>query len=243
MNVLVTNDDGFQSEGIVSLAEVLVGKGYNVTVLAPDGNRSAFAHSLTIHKSVRFSEEKSYAGAKVYSLSGTPADCVKFAVHHFENIKFDLVCSGINHGNNLGSDVQYSGTVSAGLEANFFGIPSIAFSNVGRKKFFFEENKKDIAEILRDLIGAASDKYTLNVNMPNGKSKGVKIAPLGRQLYSDGYVMTDDGGFKLVGEPIECLQSEEYDVPLSSLGYVTVTPVKFDRTDYQAVEKLRGIFG
>ena len=161
---------------------------------------------------------------------------------HSCSVKFDLVCSGINHGNNLGSDVQYSGTVSAGLEANFFGIPSIAFSNVGRKEFFFEENKKDISDLFPTLLEMASAEYTLNVNLPNGKSKGAKIAPLGRQLYSDGYEKTQDGGFRLVGEPVEFSQPEEYDVPLSSLGFITVTPVKFDRTDYTAIEKLKGYF-
>ena len=130
MRILVTNDDGIQSEGVKTLAELLSKKGHKVTVVAPDGNRSAFSHSLSIYKTLTFLRQNISENFEAYSLSGTPADCVKFAVHYFENKPFDFVCSGINGGNNLGSDTCYSGTVAAGLEANFFGIKSIAFSLV-----------------------------------------------------------------------------------------------------------------
>ena len=144
MRILVTNDDGIASEGLKTLASVLVKKGHNVIVVAPDGNRSAFSHSLSIHKNLVFTPLGNKNGYDEYTLDGTPADCVKFACHYFEKTPFDLVCSGINLGNNLGSDTCYSGTVSAGLEANFFGIKSIAFSNVAHHDQDFAANARVI---------------------------------------------------------------------------------------------------
>ena len=152
MNILVANDDGFESEGIKALAEVLSSENHKVIVVAPDGNRSAFSHSLTISRSLTF--KKVYISDKFesYSVDGTPADCVKFALHYFDKEKFDMVCSGINMGNNLGSDIQYSGTVAAAMEANFFGLKSIAFSNTGRKDFNFAINAQIIKRIFNKLV-------------------------------------------------------------------------------------------
>lgn len=235
MNILVANDDGFESEGIKALAEVLSSENHKVIVVAPDGNRSAFSHSLTISRSLTF--KKVYISDKFesYSVDGTPADCVKFALHYFDKEKFDMVCSGINMGNNLGSDIQYSGTVAAAMEANFFGLKSIAFSNTGRKDFNFAINAQIIKRIFNKLVSIASDKYTLNVNLPNYEPKGIKFAPIGIQKYSDSYVKKDDGTYMLVGEPTEVKQDENCDVELSRHGYVTITPVLYDRTDYKAM--------
>ena len=101
MRILVANDDGIESEGIKTLAKVL-SKRHKVTIVAPDGNRSAFSHSLTISKNLTFKEVKVSDDFDAYTVSGTPADCVKFALHYFTDEKFDMVCSGINMGNNLG---------------------------------------------------------------------------------------------------------------------------------------------
>ena len=141
MRILVTNDDGISAEGLKALADVLSEK-HEIFVLAPDGNRSGFSHSLTIHRDVCLKEEKISDRYPAYSLSGTPADCVKFAFHNFAEKPFELVCSGINHGLNLGSDTTYSGTVAAGLEGNYFGVPSVAFSNVASGDYLFAENRK-----------------------------------------------------------------------------------------------------
>ena len=146
MRILVANDDGIESEGIKTLAKVL-SKRHKVTIVAPDGNRSAFSHSLTISKNLIFKEVKVSDDFDAYTVSGTPADCVKFALHYFTDEKFDMVCSGINMGNNLGSDIMYSGTVAAAVEANFLGLKSIAFSNTGRKDFDFSANAAVIEKI------------------------------------------------------------------------------------------------
>lgn len=240
MNVLVVNDDGIFSEGIKALADFL-SKQHKVLVVAPDGNRSAFSHSLSIFKDIFLKEEKISDNYKAYSLSGTPADCVKFALHEFSDYNFDLVCSGINKGHNLGSDTVYSGTISAGLEGNFFGLKSIAFSNVAHSECKFNENIKTLEKTFDKLIAIASNKYTLNVNFPNGKEKGVKIAPLGVQLYTDNYQKVREGVYQLVGEPTDFLSSNECDVAYSRRGYVTITPISYDRTDKKMIETYKDI--
>lgn len=240
MRILVANDDGIESEGIKTLAKVL-SEHHKVTVVAPDGNRSAFSHSLTISKNLTFKKVESEFGFEAYSVSGTPADCIKFALHYFSDEKFDMVCSGVNMGNNLGSDIMYSGTVAAAVEANFLGLKSIAFSNTGRSDFDFKSNEKVIAEIFDRLAEIASVKYALNVNMPNYDPIGVRFAPIGIQKYSDSYVKNEDGTYRLIGEPTEIEQNRYCDVELSRRGYVTVTPVLYDRTDYDAMKRFKDI--
>lgn len=238
MNVLVVNDDGIFSEGIKALADFL-SKEHNVLVLAPDGNRSAFSHSLSIYKDIILKEEKISDNYKAFSLSGTPADCVKFALHEFKEYNFDMVCTGINKGHNLGSDTVYSGTISAGLEGNFFGLKSIAFSNVAHSDCDFSQNVKTISKIFEQLVKLTSTEYTLNVNLPNCEEKGVKIAPLGIQLYTDNYQKVREGVYQLVGEPTSYLSSDCCDVAYSRQGYVTVTPILYDKTDYKMIEKFK----
>lgn len=240
MKLLVTNDDGIFSEGLIALANVLAAK-HEVTVVAPDGNRSAFSHSLTVSRSLTFAEEFISDQFKSYSISGTPADCVKFALHYFGENSFDMVCSGINKGNNLGSDVQYSGTVAAAIEANFFNLRSIAFSNVAQKDFDFNVNAEVIDRIFDTLVSVTSPKYALNVNLPNREPKGVRRARMGIQKYSDRYEKGVDGTYRLVGEPVEVDQDADCDVSLSRRGFVTVTPVLYDRTDYAALNKISEI--
>lgn len=240
MRILVTNDDGVFSEGIKVLAETLAEK-HEVTVVAPDGNRSAFSHSLTISRSLTFKQADISDKFRSFDIDGTPADCVKFALHYFGENAFDLVCSGINKGNNLGSDIQYSGTVAAAIEANFFGLKSIAFSNVARADFDFAANAAALREIFDDLYKKSSDKYALNVNLPNFAPKGVKAAHIGVQKYSDKYVKNADGTYKLEGEPTAFDDDETSDVYLSRQGFVTVTPVLYDRTDYEAMSKFGDI--
>ncbi len=238
MNVLITNDDGLTSEGLKVLADFL-SKRHRVIVLAPDGNRSGCSHSLSFYKDLKFNKAFLSENYESYTLSGSPADCVKFAVHNFKDIKFDMVCTGINHGNNLGSDTNYSGTVSAGLEANFFGIPAIAFSNVGFFDLDFKSNLEFLENYFDKLFESACKDYALNVNMPNGKAKGIKVVPLGINLYSDGYEKSDEGFFRLVGEPLKPCGKNETDVLMSSKGYATVTPILYDRTDYASINKIK----
>lgn len=238
MNVLVVNDDGILSEGINALADFLSEK-HTVVVVAPDGNRSAFSHSLSIFKDIFVKEVKISDKYKTFALSGTPADCVKFAVHYFSDIKFDMVCSGINKGHNLGSDTVYSGTISACLEGNFFGLKGIAFSNYAHKECDFSQNIAVLRRIFDSLCEISSSDYTLNVNLPNGKETGVKIAPLGIHLYSDAYVQMENGAYQLVGESVDDVKDENSDVWYAKKGYVTVTPILYNRTAFTAVNNFK----
>lgn len=241
MNILVCNDDGINSEGLIVLAKCL-SKEHNVLVVAPDGNRSAFSHSLTIGKPISVREVEIDDAFKSYAISGTPADCVKFAHHMFSDFKFDLVCSGVNKGNNLGTDVNYSGTVSAGLEANCLGLPAIAFSSTA-----LTDNKFDVCGVIAmKIVDKLKDFLTIdctyNVNIPNvelDEIKGVKLAKLGIQIYTDFYEPCGENSYKLVGDPIVHDKNDaSCDVELNRENYVTVTPIKFDRTDYRMLEKL-----
>ncbi len=238
MNVLVVNDDGILSEGIKALADFL-SEEHSVTVVAPNGNRSAFSHSLSIFRDVIVKELKITDKYRTFAISGTPADCTKFALHYFKDAKFDLICSGINMGHNLGSDTVYSGTISACLEGNFFGVRGIAFSNFAHSNCDFNANITTLRSIFDKLLSLSSAEYTLNVNFPNGKEKGVKIAPLGIHLYSDAYVKTAEDTYQLVGESIDTPNDDYSDVAYAKRGFVTVTPIAYNRTAYSVLEKFK----
>lgn len=242
MNILVCNDDGVFSEGIITLANLLKEK-YCVTVFAPSGNRSGYSRSVSFHKDIEVKSVNVISGVECFTVSGTPADCVKFALTAL-NKKFDLVVAGINQGPNLGSDIFYSGTVNACFEANVENLPAIAFSNVGFKDFKFDENAKIISQIFDKLVEISDGKYTLNVNFPNVDAsmvKGVEFCTAGICKYTDGYVKTGENTYKLIGEPIPPSEKDfGTDVYYSSLNYVTITPVTHSVTDEIALKKLKG---
>ena len=127
MNILISNDDGIKSRGIIELAKRLSDK-HNVLVVAPDGNRSASSHSLTITNSIKVKQNFEFKGCTAYQISGSPADCVKVAKLMFKDFNADIVVAGINKGHNIGSDILYSGTVAIACEASFFGNIAFAFS-------------------------------------------------------------------------------------------------------------------
>lgn len=242
MNILVCNDDGIFSEGLKTLASILKNK-HNVTVFAPSGNRSGYSRSVSFHKNIEVLPAYEIDGVKSFTVSGTPADCVKFALTtKFSD--FDLVVAGINQGPNLGSDIYYSGTVNACFEANVENIPAIAFSNVGFRDYKFQENAKIIEEIFDKLVLLSSGAYTLNVNLPNVNAcdvKGVQFCRAGVCKYSDGYVKTSDNTYKLIGEPIPPSENDfDTDVYYSAKNYVTVTPVTHRVTDESVLKKLKG---
>lgn len=241
MDILICNDDGIFSEGILTLATILKDK-HNVTVYAPTGNRSGFSRSMSFHKDVEIKKIDAINGVPCYSVSGTPSDCVKFAVTMHET-KFDLVISGINSGPNLGSDIFYSGTVNACFEASVEGIPSIAFSNVALKDYKFDETCKIIDKIIDKLLLITSKDYVLNVNIPNvslEEIQGVKLCSAGKCKYSDGYVKTAENVYKLIGEPIPPTEADfGTDVYYSAKNYVTVTPLCPNVTDYNALKDIK----
>lgn len=200
MNILLTNDDGFDSEGIRTLYEVLK-KNHNVYILAPSGNRSAFSHKISMSEELEILQ----IADKIYSCSGSPADCSFIAVRtEIFPVNFDCVISGINHGPNLGTDTVYSGTCAAARESSLLGIPGLAVSLEffnGKIEYFLpvaEFIEKNLVKLL-DLIKNSSVKSFVNINaLSISKYKGAKISKfLSIREYDDKVnVAKIEGGFK-----------------------------------------------
>lgn len=238
MRILLCNDDGIESEGIREFARVLA-KENTVLVVAPDGNRSGYSHSMSFYKdlSVRRAD---FDGIEAYALTGTPADCVKFA-DRMLNFLPDVVIGGINVGSNLGSDTLYSGTVSVALEANCIGYKGIAFSYVDFGASDFKLVAPIAKDVLMRLVPHLSTDVIWNVNIPKDLEliKGIRIARLGKHIYEDYYEPMGEDTYQLRGEPLKHKYNEgdDCDVDLIRDGYITVTPILYDRTDYVRFNK------
>src|SRR3990170_2377140 len=188
LRILVTNDDGIHSKGIIVLAKALREVG-DVYVVAPDRERSAIAHSLTLHRPLRVEKIKK----NFYAVDGTPADCVHIGVNAILPGRPHLVVSGINKGGNLADDITYSGTVSAAFEGTLLGIPSFAVSLVSRSHFRFDAAARFAARVARYIVRKGLPKNTLlNINVPNLDEKEIKsykITQQGRWIHDGGGVI------------------------------------------------------
>lgn len=244
MKILITNDDGINAIGINVLAKTFC-RDNAVIMVAPQSERSACSHSLSIHHDISYRKQEGYS-FPAYAISGTPADCVKLGVLHLLKQKPDLVLSGINNGSNLGSDIMYSGTVSAAFEAAYLGIPAIAvsLSKWNCEPCEYERAAAFLLEALPRLRSAKLPAHTvLNVNYPAFvPCKGVKFTKVGLNLYDDVFVESENGGsVRLQGAPIEHTKNEaDCDVEWCRKGYVTISPVQIDRNDYTTLETLKG---
>ncbi len=236
--ILVTNDDGIFSEGIKLLAEALAEVG-EVTVVAPDREQSAMGHALTLTRPLRMQkvEERRYA------VDGTPTDCVNLGVLSiFKDNPPDFVASGINFGLNLGDDVTYSGTVSAGFEGTLLGIPSVAFSQEVAEGFSFQRAAAFARELFRILV-ADREKLPrdllLNVNVPAGQIRGISLTRLGRRVYKQSVIeKLDPRGRKyywIHGVP-QWEKATGTDYEAVSAGRISVTPLHLDLTYYPGLE-------
>ena len=242
MNILVCNDDGIFSEGLLALANILKKKGHNVIIFAPEGNRSGFSRSVSFFKEIPIKKVE-IEGFLAYSVNGTPADCCKLGLELFKDV--DLVVSGINKGSNLGSDIFYSGTVNACFEASFKKVKSIAFSNVKFKDYKFDENAKFIDKYFEKLYEMSSPSFVLNVNIPNltlNEIKGVKVCKTGHVRYNDTYVQPSKDVYMLVGEPIPP-ESDDFDSDIywSHNNYATVSPVSHYIFDSKFLNVLKDV--
>lgn len=247
MRILVSNDDGIQAPGIQALAEALATE-HDVTVVAPDRERSATGHSLTLHRPLRADQVPGPAGVRAaWAVSGTPSDCVKLALGALLVAPPDLVCSGINRGPNLGTDVLYSGTVSAALEGVINGVPSLAFSLAS----FSDQGYERAAEFARQLLRQLHErrlppKCLLNVNLPALQGDGyagVRVTKLGVRKYQDSFEhRTDPRGrtlFWLAGEASEEGEAPDTDVMAVRENCVSITPIHYDMTDYALLGTVR----
>jgi 5'-nucleotidase len=239
--ILVSNDDGIAAPALRRLREELSPLG-RVVVVAPDRDQSATSHSLTLHRPFRIHRHDE----DVYSVDGTPTDCVVTAYYGLLDARPDLVVSGINHGPNMGEDVFYSGTVAAALEGTLQGTPAIAASLVTRELNDFAEPARFVARLARQVLERGLPRrQLLNVNLPfrpAAEIRGVRITRLGSRVYRDTLVRkVDPRGrdyYWIGGQDAEWQTGAGTDFDAVSNGYVSVTPLRLDLTDNDALATL-----
>jgi 5'-nucleotidase len=255
MRVLLTNDDGIEADGLQALRSALRAiDRIELAVIAPDGNRSAMARSITTRRPVWVQEVEFGDGTVGYATDGTPVDCVRLAnLGLVEGFEADLVVSGINHGSNLGDDITYSGTVAAALEAIVLGLPGIAVSQQSSLReldfrvgsaFEFETAAAFTARLVATLeTNPLPDGTLLNVNVPCPPAAGVEVARLGKRLYRDELTLVeeDEDGrrqYRIYGDA--SFEQDEIGTDLAAIaqGKIAVTPVHFDLTDREGLSAL-----
>ena len=254
-NILISNDDGIFALGVRTLANTIAQAGHQVTVVCPDRERSATGHGLTLHQPLRAKQVDSIFDPEVtaWSCSGTPADCVKFAFSAVMEERPDVVYSGINHGPNLGTDVLYSGTVSAAMEGVLEGIPSVAFSLASFSAFEFQPAADFAVKLLPQLENYPKPPL-LSVNIPpvsTPEIAGVLVTRQGLRRYIEKFERRLDPRGKsyywLEGEIVEDIeQPRDINLPPHILTdvqairdrYITITPLQYNLTDATIVKHL-----
>jgi 5'-nucleotidase len=241
--ILLTNDDGVDAPGIKALAAGLSGIG-ELTVVAPDREQSASGHSLTLQHPLRIRKQ----APGWYSVDGTPTDCVFLGVNHLlRQQRPDLVISGINRGGNLGDDITYSGTVAAAFEATLLGIPAIAISLEFKDDFHFDTAAQVAHEVVTRIIQNGLPPDTLlNVNVPDlpwSELAGFRVTRQGKRCYSDVvHEHRDPRGrryYWIGGEVLKGNELEGTDAAKVHAGFVSITPIHLDLTNYRALEPLQ----
>ena len=238
--ILLTNDDGIEAPALKILESAVKNLG-QVYIVAPNQNRSASSHSFTLREPIKICQLKK----NWYSVEGTPTDCVLIAHHGLFKKTINLVISGINDGPNMGDDVLYSGTVAAAIEGTILGIPSIAISY--RK----DGNNTDIAKKLitklaEELLKNGLPKKTLlNINIPEGKIKGIKITRMGKRIYKDMAIKNSHPGgevsYMIDGE-LSWEIEDESDFEAVENNYISITPLHLDMTNYREIASFRKKF-
>lgn len=240
MRILISNDDGIFAEGINTLATALEAFG-EVTVVAPDRNRSGASNSLTLETPLRIREE----GTRRISVEGTPTDCVHFALNEWLDYRPDLVVAGINHGANLGDDVLYSGTVAAATEGHFLGVPAIAVSLVGSRYF------ATAAHVVKDIVAKLAEQplpanKILNINVPDVPLSQLgewQVTRLGARHRAEKMVRETDPRGKPIywlGPPGACQDAGPgTDFYAIEHQQVSITPLQVDLTAHDALEGMQ----
>lgn len=243
MKILISNDDGVHAPGLYHLAEAL-GKVADITVVAPDRNRSGVSNSLTLENPLRVITTSN----GFFSVNGTPTDCVHIAVTGLLKEMPDMVVSGINEGSNLSDDVLYSGTVAAATEGRFLGLPSIAISLAGPRCEHYD-TAAQVAKILVKRLAETPLTYDtiLNVNVPDlpfSELRGIQVTRLGTRHIAEPTIKAmDPRGRKIywIGQPgPEQDAGPGTDFYAVNSGYVSVTPLQLDLTHYKVLDELSG---
>ena len=246
MRILLVNDDGIHAGGIRTLAARLA-QNHDVTVVAPESEKSATSHAITIYRPLRAKKTQlaGLEGTACYVVDGLPVDCTKIGISHLMQGKTDLVVSGINHGPNMGSDILYSGTVAAALDAVIMGYRALAVSISA----YTPAHLDSAAEIAARLIGSGlfdepdDVLYNLNVpDLPQEQIKGIVSAPQARTVYDDAVELRDDPrGNKYIwmtGTLREQSCAGKSDAAFLREGYATLTPLKYDLTAHDRLDAL-----
>ncbi|ACV62241.1 stationary-phase survival protein SurE [Desulfofarcimen acetoxidans DSM 771] len=249
MRLLLSNDDGINAKGIKTLAERL-SKTAEVFVVAPDRERSSTGHGITVYRPLMVTEMHLCKDVVAWSISGTPADCVKLGIDELLPARPDLIISGINNGSNLSTDVLYSGTVSAAIEGVINGIPAIAVSLANNDCL-----EPDLVEDFSCAVGFTENMVSnfistgmypgvmLNINVPAGKPSGVKVTQLGLRRYVNCFEKrTNPRGkvyYWLAGEPID-VETGLLDIDSKAVkdNFISITPIHFNLTHFDEIENL-----
>ncbi|MBV9195601.1 MAG: 5'/3'-nucleotidase SurE [Solirubrobacterales bacterium] len=256
MRVLLTNDDGIEAAGLQALRQALNAlPEIELVVIAPDGNRSAMARSITTRRPLWVQEVDFGDGTVGYATDGTPVDCVRLArLGLVEGFEAELVVSGINHGANLGDDITYSGTVAAALEAIVLGLPGIAVSQqsnaleldfVSGEGYDFTSAASFTARLVAELESVPLPAGTLlNINVPGTEPDGVEVARLGKRVYRDELSLVDEGAggrrlYRIYGDASYEADECGTDVTAVAEGRIAVTPIHFDLTDRGGLSALQ----
>ena len=246
LNIMVVNDDGITSRGLRELVNTLRTKA-NIYVSAPDGEHSGASQSITITEPIRV-YDFDYEGAEAaYAVTGTPTECVKAGLQFYKErgVKMDMVYSGINIGSNFGKDTLYSGTIGAAMEAALSNVRAVAVSVDSHSATHFETACEAALAVVDKSMNELTPDTILNINAPDlppEEVKGIRYTALGNRFYIDKFipVESEDGdSYMLDGAPLDLNDIEEkYDVTATWDNYVSITPLQFDYTAYDMIEKV-----
>jgi 5'-nucleotidase len=243
MHILVSNDDGILASGLEYLAEACRSVA-QVTVVAPDREQSGTSHSLTMHRPIRARRRPDGA----FQVDGTPTDCVLLALGDLLDDKPDFVFSGVNHGPNMGEDVLYSGTVAAAMEGVTLGVPGVAISLAGSDPEILTTYREVLAKLVQQITSVRDFPAStiLNINLPDrpaGNVKGVKVTSLGSRYFSESLTrMKDPWGRDMHwigGGTITWTGGEDSDHRAVAEGFISLTPLHMDLTNYSLIETVR----
>lgn len=244
MKILLVNDDGYSCQGIIKLATAL-SKEHEVLVVAPNKCNSGMSHAMTFGKTIYLKKREGFP-YECYSVTGTPADCVKLGMEISASNPPDVVISGINTDLNIGTDVVYSGTANAALEAVLEDVPSIALSVKHEVDEDYDDVIEDFLASFEYVLSLVSTEYALNINYPNkAQKKGEYVlTKLGKRKFTDVYIVGAEEDAKgiphsLVGTPLPVSNDDDCDVVWYEKGYTTITPLTMDRTNFNALKALK----
>ena len=242
VKILVTNDDGVHAPGILALATAMSELG-QVQVVAPATNQSAGGHKKTLFQDIEYEKTKLENGIEALSVFGSPADCIALAAMGLSDFPVNVVVSGINRGENMSQDITYSGTVTAALEAAIHGVPGVAVSLSNRDANApedYAEAAKIAAKVVQNVLENSLPELTiLNVNVPMGKPKGLRLTRQGVRIYRDELEFPTENSVRIVGEPpTGVLDTVGTDLWAVHNGYASLTPIHLDMTAHQFMAEL-----